>query len=442
MVRNITLRVLAYLLLLIVLVVATCYFLSEGEYILGVATSIFAVGCCFRIVWNVRSVNRKLAYFFQALENDDYSIHFPEHGGSHSERFLNGVLNRVKDILQNTRLEIQQREKFYELIINSVSSGIVALDERGFVTQNNQIALKLLDLEIFTHVNQLERVSPALKLLVTEIRPGVSRRVTFTNERGSVQLLVSASRILLRDKPITLLVMNDIENELDEKEIDSWVRLIRVLSHEIMNSIAPVTSLSDTLLSMHSDPGIAPDDLKRNMENGLKVIRETGKGLISFVESYRKFTRIPRPERELINLNEFLQRAVILSSTEPNFSEVKIGIYIEPEDLKIFADPNLMGQVLLNLMKNAFYALRGKADARITLSAEQGPTGKVLIRVRDNGPGISPEVVNEIFVPFFTTKKEGSGIGLSISRQIMRMHGGNLKVSSIKGKETVFTIII
>ena len=155
MIRNITLRILAYLLLLIVLVVATCYFLSEGEYIPGVATSILAVGCCFRVVWNVRSVNRKLAYFFQALENDDYSIHFPEYGGSHSERFLNGVLNRIKDILQNTRLEIQQREQFYELIINSVSSGIVALDERGFVTQNNQIALKLLGLEILTHVTQL-----------------------------------------------------------------------------------------------------------------------------------------------------------------------------------------------------------------------------------------------------------------------------------------------
>ena len=423
MVRNITLRVLAYLLFLIVLVVATCSFLSEGEYIPGVATSILAVGCCFRVVWNVRSVNRKLAYFFQALENDDYSIHFPEYGGSHSERFLNGVLNRIKDILQNTRLEIQQREQFYELIINSVSSGIVGL-------------------EIFTHVNQLERVSPALKLLVTEIRPGESRRVTFTNERGSVQLFVSASRILLKDKPITLLVMNDIENELDENELDSWVRLIRVLSHEIMNSIAPVTSLSDTLLSMHSDPEITPDDLKRNTENGLKVISETGKGLISFVESYRKFTRIPRPERELINLNELIQRAVILSSTEPNFPEVTIDVCIEPEDLKVFADPNLMGQVLLNLMKNAFYALRGREDAHITLSAEHGPTGKVLIRVRDNGPGISPEIMNEIFVPFFTTKEEGSGIGLSVSRQIMRMHGGNLKVSSIEGKETVFTIII
>jgi len=209
-----------------------------------------------------------------------------------------------------------------------------------------------------------------------------------------------------------------------------------------MNSIAPVTSLSDTLLSMHSDPEITPDDLKRNTENGLKVISETGKGLISFVESYRKFTRIPRPERELINLNEFIQRAVILSSTEPNFPEVTIDICIEPEDLKVFADPNLMGQVLLNLMKNAFYALRGREDAHITLSAEHGPTGKVLIRVRDNGPGIPPEIMNEIFVPFFTTKEEGSGIGLSVSRQIMRMHGGNLKASSIEGKETVFTIII
>ena len=172
------------------------------------------------------------------------------------------------------------------------------------------------------------------------------------------------------------------------------------------------------------------------------MISETGKGLISFVESYRKFTRVPRPERELINLNEFIQRVVILSSTEPNFPEVKIDICIAPEDLKVFADPNLMGQVLLNLMKNAFYALRGRADACITLSAEQGATGKVLIRVRDNGPGIPPEIMNEIFVPFFTTKEEGSGIGLSISRQIMRMHGGNLKASSIAGKETVFTIII
>ena len=209
-----------------------------------------------------------------------------------------------------------------------------------------------------------------------------------------------------------------------------------------MNSIAPVTSLSDTLLSMHSDPEITPDDLKRNTENGLKVISETGKGLISFVESYRKFTRIPHPERELINLNEFIQRMIILSSMEPNFPEVKVEVHIEPEDLKVFADPNLLGQVMLNLMKNAFYALRGRSNARIMLSVEHAPNGKVMIKVNDNGPGISPEIMNEIFVPFFTTKEEGSGIGLSVSRQIMRMHGGNLKVSSIEGKETTFTVVI
>lgn len=442
MIRNTTLRVLAYLILLIASVTGTCWLLSEEEWMLGIITSILGVWCCVGIIWSIRSVNRKLAYFFQALENDDYSIRFPEHEGSHSERFLNSMLNRIKEILQNTRLEIQQRERFYELIINSVSSGIVALDDRGFVTQNNQVALKLLGLEVFTHINQLERVSPVLKQLVAEISPGESRRVTFTNERETVQLLVSASRILLRDRPITLLVMNDIENELDEKEIDSWIRLIRVLSHEIMNSIAPVTSLSDTLLAMHADRENSPGELKRNTENGLKVISETGKGLISFVESYRKFTRIPHPERELINLNEFIQRMIILSSMEPNFPEVKVEVHIEPEDLKVFADPNLLGQVMLNLMKNAFYALRGRSNARITLSAEYIPTGKVIIKVRDNGPGISPEILNEIFVPFFTTKEEGSGIGLSVSRQIMRMHGGNLKVSSIEGKETTFTVVI
>ncbi len=442
MIRNITLRVLAYLILLIASVAGTCWLVSEEEWMLGIITSVLGVWCCIGIVWSIRSVNRKLAYFFQALENDDYSIRFPEQDGSHSERFLNSMLNRIKEILQNTRLEIQQRERFYELIINSVSSGIVALDDRGFVTQNNQVALKLLGLEVFTHVNPLERVSPVLKQLVAGISPGESRRVTFTNERETVQLLVSASRILLRDRPITLLVMNDIENELDEKEIDSWIRLIRVLSHEIMNSIAPVTSLSDTLLAMHADRGNSREELKRNTENGLKVISETGKGLISFVESYRKFTRIPHPERELINLNEFIQRMIILSSMEPNFPEVKVEVHIEPEDLKVFADPNLLGQVMLNLMKNAFYALRGRSNARIMLSVEHAPNGKVMIKVNDNGPGISPEIMNEIFVPFFTTKEEGSGIGLSVSRQIMRMHGGNLKVSSIEGKETTFTVVI
>ena len=176
--------------------------------------------------------------------------------------------------------------------------------------------------------------------------------------------------------------------------------------------------------------------------------------IVSDILEYRQLTKlkstyadglvnyIAKDGRIHTSFNQTITATGRLSSTEPNFPEVTIDICIEPEDLKVFADPNLMGQVLLNLMKNAFYALRGREDAHITLSAEHGPTGKVLIRVRDNGPGIPPEIMNEIFVPFFTTKEEGSGIGLSVSRQIMRMHGGNLKASSIEGKETVFTIII
>lgn len=440
--KNITFRILAYLFLLVLCVAGATLAFTGGEYVGGGVLTVIVVMIIVLVIRDIHVVNRKIAYFFQALENEDFSIRFPEKTGSLSERFLNEILNKIKDILQNTRLEMQQRERFYELIINSVSSGIVALDTRGFVTQSNHVARKLLGLDVFTHVSQLERVSSAVKQLIEEIQPGEGRRVTFTNERGAVQLLVCASRIQMKEKTITLLVMNDIENELDEKEIDSWVRLIRVLSHEIMNSIAPVTSLCDTLLSMREDEEISPEELKQRTENGLKVISETGKGLISFVESYRKFTRVPQPEKELIGLNEFLQRMVILSSMEPNFTDVKVDVRMESEDMKVFADPNLLGQVMLNLMKNAFYVLRGQPEGKIVLLAEYSPKGNVLIKVKDNGPGIPPEIMNEIFVPFFTTKEEGSGIGLSVSRQIMRMHGGNLKVNSTIGQETTFTVVL
>ena len=242
-----------------------------------------------------------------------------------------------------------------------------------------------------------------------------------------------------------LLVINDIENELDEKEIDSWIRLIRILSHEIMNSIAPITSLSDTLYNMHkTSSSLTPEEQeqrKQNTLNGLQVISETGKSLMSFVESYRKFTRIPEPVKESVDFNEFIHRMVILCSTEPNFNRITIDIRIHPHSLKIYADPNLFGQVVLNLMKNAIQAMQGQPQGNLSILATTDPlTNRVQVKISDNGPGIPAEIINEIFVPFFTTKNEGSGIGLSIARQIMRAHNGNIKVSSVPHQETTFTL--
>lgn len=437
-------RILSSLLAIVILSIVSWQAFREGNYLRGALAAAGIIGLTGLIFYFINTTNRKLTYFFSALENDDYTIRFVENEGMQSERLLNHILNRIKSIIQNTRIEIQQKERYYELILNSISSGVIALDDNGFVLQLNRFALKLIDLEVFTHVSQLRKVSPVLAEAFKEIRPGENRRVTYTNERGSIQLLITASGITVNGKHTRLLVINDIENEMDEKEIDSWIRLIRVLAHEIMNSIAPITSLSDTLLEIHKTNPAAhtPETIRQNTINGLQVISETGKGLVSFVESYRKFTRIPQPEKEIIELNEFIQRMIILCSMEPNFSAITIQTQLTPENIRVYADPNLLGQVMLNLMKNAIQALQNRENPILRVVAEQLPTGNIRLQVIDNGPGIPSDMINEIFVPFFTTKNEGTGIGLSIARQIMRAHGGNLKVSSIPDKETVFTLVL
>ena len=389
-------RILSSLLAIVILSIVSWQAFREGNYLGGALAAAGIIGLTGLIFYFINTTNRKLTYFFSALENDDYTIRFVENEGMQSERLL------------------------------------------------NRFALKLIDLEVFTHVSQLRKVSPVLVEAFKEIRPGENRRVTYTNERGSIQLLITASGITVNGKHTRLLVINDIENEMDEKEIDSWIRLIRVLAHEIMNSIAPITSLSDTLLEIHKTNPAAhtPETIRQNTINGLQVISETGKGLVSFVESYRKFTRIPQPEKEIIELNEFIQRMIILCSMEPNFSAITIQTQLTPENIRVYADPNLLGQVMLNLMKNAIQALQNRENPILRVVAEQLPTGNIRLQVIDNGPGIPSDMINEIFVPFFTTKNEGTGIGLSIARQIMRAHGGNLKVSSIPDKETVFTLVL
>lgn len=424
-----------------ILAAGTGIYFYSGMYVEGAFCTVGIIICVLLIFHYINSVNRKISYFFSALKNEDYTLRFPEIQGMKSEKLLNKLLNQTKEILQKTRIDIQQQEKYYELILNNINSGVIALNSKGFVIQSNLFALKILGLEVFTHTRQLQKVSLQLQQTIEEIQSGETKRITYTNERGSVQLLINATSIIMNGEKLTLLVFNDIENEMDEKEIDSWIRLIRVLAHEIMNSIAPITSLSDTLLSLHKDddPEIEASQLKENTINGLHVISETGKGLISFVESYRKFTRIPKPEREYIDMNEFIHRMVILCSMEPYFENVTIDTEIHPENVKVFADPNMLGQVLLNIMKNAIQAMQGKKNSKLHVKVEAA-ANQTQIKITDNGPGIEPEILNEIFVPFFTTKTEGTGIGLSIARQIMRTHGGNIKVSSIPGKETTFTL--
>lgn len=440
MFRRISLHLLFFLLIIIFCSVAACICFIEGHNGWGSLGVLGAVYYISRTLTFYNAVNRKLAYFFESIENDDYSVNFREKKGTSAEMFLNYILNKMKHIIQKTRIESQQKEKFYEIILSSIHSGIVILNAKGFVMQTNVAALRLIGLGVFTHIRQLDRVDPAMTVLFDSLKPGDNKTFSLTMERGTVQLSIKVTGITIDKEAVRLVVIHDINNEMDEKEIESWIKLIRVLSHEIMNSIAPITSLSDTLLNLYEDRNVEDKDIRSSAVSGLHVISETSKGLVSFVESYRKFTRIPTPSRELFNVCEFIQRIVILCSAEDNFNSVKIDMSGVSEDLKLYADSNLLGQVLINIVKNAIQALRGRTDASIEIKAWKTEDDRTVFTIKDNGPGIPEELMKQIFVPFFTTKEQGSGIGLSIARQIMRAHGGSIRVHSVPDKETRFTI--
>ncbi len=380
---------------------------------------------------------QKVLFMLDAIENNDNAIHFSETEENTDARLVNNALNRVAHILYNVKSETAQQEKYYELILDCVNTGILVLNDSGAVYQKNSEALRLLGLSVFTHVNQLDRVDTRLTAILASCRPGDKLQVPFSNERGTVNMSIRVSNITVRQEHLRILALNDINSELDEKEIDSWIRLTRVLTHEIMNAVTPITSLSDTLL------GLTKEQVsKEEIRNGLQTISSTGKGLLAFVESYRKFTRIPTPEPSLFYVKSFIKRMVELARYQYPDAPIAFHTDIAPDDLILYADENLVSQVAINLLKNAIQAIESEKDSgkegHIHIRAYCNEAEAVLIEISNNGPAIPQDIAEHIFIPFFTTKEGGSGIGLSISRQIMRLSGGNL--SLLPGKETTFVL--
>jgi len=420
-----------------------------GGYLLHVTSKWPAIACfALSIVpivilyRSTRNVHKKIDYFIDAISNDDYTFRFPTRKKIwNNSSDLSRQLNRVKKVMQQKRLMMQEQEKYYEILLGKINSGVLLVNETDHVIQTNQTALKLLGRDIFTHLTQLEPFAPELYIVLHSIRSGEQLKVMFSNEKERMELLVQASSFSLRGRNYKLLVISDVRQILDEQEMETWVKLFRILSHEMMNSIAPITSLSDSLLQLQTDPG-ATETLKEDTIHGLQVINETGKGLLSFVESYHRLLRIPTPRKELIDLPDFLNGVILLCSHLPYFSRIHITIYIDPDAPSLYADANLIGQVMINLVKNAIQAIQDSAisTGKVCLCYTKAPDGSPLLEVSDNGPGIPHEVMNQIFVPFFSTKKEGSGIGLSIARQIMRSHGGRIQVQSSPGQETKFSL--
>ena len=413
---------------------------------LGITTTLLAVNrtfiwmgiCLCALLWSLwwqlrlyRHHTRQVLFMIDALENNDNSFHFPEEESTSDNREINRALNRVGRILYNVKADTAQQEKYYELILNCISTGLLVLNDNGAVYQKNEEALRLLGLSVFTHVQQLSQIDTGLVEMLSSCRPGDKLQTTFNNERETVNLSIRVSDITVRKEHLRILTLNNINTELDDKEIDSWIGLTRVLTHEIMNSVTPITSLSDTLLSL-------ADTKDEEICNGLQTISSTGKGLLSFVESYRRFTRIPVPEPSLFYVKAFIDRMVELAKHQNPDGNISFRTDVSPADLILYADENLISQVVTNLLKNAIQAIGDQPDGCISIHACCNEAEEVIIEVKNNGPVILPEVAEHIFIPFFTTKEGGSGIGLSISRQIMRLSGGSITL--LPGKETRFIL--
>lgn len=374
------------------------------EVVFLLVIAIVAVAGCLYFWRRYRSTVGKVTFLFNAIDNGDYNFRFAEGDKAAGDKGLNRSLNRVKNILMHARDEQMEREKYFELILDSVDTGIIVVEDgRGVVLRYNRAAQKLLQREVITHVDQ-----------INETMKNFSSRETNT---------------FLKGRRVRIVAFSDIKGELANQEIDSWVKLIRVLTHEIMNTVTPIVSLSDTLLR-HSEG---------EQHEGLSVINRTGKELVRFVENYRRFTHVPTPQPTLFYVKPFLERMTSLARQLMK-DGCEVGIDVQPKDLLVYADEGLISRVVSNLLKNAAEAV--PSGGHIWLKAYTGENDTVVIDVIDDGPMIPDDVASHIFVPFFTTKKDGSGIGLSISRQIMRVSNGFISlVTDRANRLTIFRLI-
>lgn len=400
----------------------------DVKLVIIVLLLVVSVAGYIRLYRHYRRNIKKVIFLFDAIDNVDFSFNFPMQGVSKNDRILHQSLNRIKAFLQHTREEQMEREKYYEKILNIVDAGIMVVDSHDNVLQHNQAALRLLDTDVLTHLNQVRE-----KLKDEHL----SKHETAT---------------MIKDKPVRIIAISDVSHELSNQEIDSWIKLIRVLTHEIMNTITPVTSLSETLLKeleedMHWEGRFAtcPNSPKeKDLRIGLETIHKTGTELLSFVNNYRRFTHVPQPQPSLFYVEPFLNRMAMLCNHE-------VSIEVSPKDLIVYADESLIAHVVTNLLKNAVEAIKEKESTEVSedkhafirIKAYSNEQEAIVIDVTNNAGIIPDDIAAHIFIPFFTTKKEGSGIGLSLSRQIMRVSGGTLSLHQDKEENTTtFRIVI
>ena len=373
-----------------------------------------------------KRMRKKVAYMLDALEDKELNFRFDERRifGRH----FNKTLNRLKNIFDKERQEIAAQEKYFGLMLDHVKTGVAVIEHNGRVTYCNNTALALLGIATFGHIRQLRTVSDSLYNAFQTVTEGNEERASYYNESGKMTIAMTASSATIGKTAVKVIAFNDISSEIAENEQQSWSKLIRVLTHEIMNTVTPIASLSETLLGF--------EDVSEEVRDGLDTISQSSRGLIKFVESYRNLTRVAPPVKKAFYFREVAERVISLTREQALITGAVCTYVEKSEDILLYADEGQITQILINLVKNAI-----QAEARkIEISAEIDMSEHVIINISNDGRPISKESQEEIFVPFFTTKQEGTGIGLSLSRQIMRLHNGSLNLVQSNESLTVFRL--
>ncbi|GAB3242613.1 sensor histidine kinase [Hymenobacter seoulensis] len=404
-----------------------------------------AVGLLGLAVWelgrHVTRSTRALADFLLAVQYRDFSQHYNE---SHPNGALHAAFNQLSATFRQLSAEREAQFTYLQTVLQLIDTGVMSFDARGGVESINESFKRTLELPYLKNISTLQKRLPALYEAICQLEPGASTVVRLSVGGKTMQLLLSATTFRLQGREFTLVAFKNVSHALEENETQAWQKLLRVMTHEIMNSVAPIASLADTLrrdlgreLEQASTAG---RPLLTDIEEGIRIIQTRSEGLLRFAQVYRDFSTISAPRLSLVSVRELFDTIHRLLRAQLAEGGIELRAEVEPATLTVQADAQLLEQVLINLVLNAAYAVGQRAQPRIRLLAQAQDNGRVLLQVSDNGTGIPAEILDSIFIPFFTTRPGGTGIGLSLAKQILHLHGGTIKVQTVPGEGSVFQL--
>ncbi len=440
--KNFKINVIVRLGIILSLMAILFYFLFLNEkYLRSIyvaAALIFAIGELLRYI---DKRNREVNLFLSSLLNDDYSLTFRGSDKGKSFSSLYQTMNAINSKFEKLRTDKEVHSRYLQTLVEHIKVGIVSFDSSGRIHLVNQAFKDFFNNQTLRINSSLTGLDPEFLEIFRSLEPDVNLVKKLFSQGGQLTLSIKAAIFKLENEEFKLISIQNIREELEEQELMAWQKLIRVLTHEIMNSVTPISSLSSSLHNLVTDKP-CDDFLKTKLLNGLEAIINRSKGLMKFTEAYKTISRMPPPVFTPVKSEDFIKRVEMLCKmiTKDFVLELEIGANSDP--WVFYIDTELLDNVIINLVKNAMEAMDSSRQARLSISLKHSNTGKTILELKDNGRGMNEEIMSEIFVPFFTTKRDGSGIGLSLSNQIIRSHGGIIEVNSQPGEGTTFTIIL